>query len=424
MKLRNQLLALLCLLIFAAFGFLYVRAWVVQKPFGIILFVSDSLVARHLTAARLYEGGADHRLAIETLPQLALLNNSADDFSVPDAAAAATALATGVRVNHRSLATGTDGARLQTILDFARSSGRAVGLVTNGTLTGPGAAAFYAHTADSRDAKGIAAQFVDAPFRVALGGGSVDFLPQENGGERTDGRDLLADLRAKGSLLAGTKAELEDAPSYGDKPLLGLFSPGALAFSNRIESGSQQPSLADMVRKAVQCLQTNRKGYVLIVDASLVTTAAERNEGELVITETLALDRAVGMALRYAGPRSLILAVGRHGVGGMSLNGYPFRQHHGVALLGINATGQPAITWATGPKGPAGPAAPPPLPAAGGTPPAATPAAAGNEPAAWQTPSALNTAEDVLAAGAGPGSEKLHGFMDNTDIFRLLKDAL
>ena len=64
MKLRNQLLALFCLLVFAGFGFLYVRAWVVQKPFGIILFVSDSLVTRHLTAARLYEGGADHKLAI------------------------------------------------------------------------------------------------------------------------------------------------------------------------------------------------------------------------------------------------------------------------------------------------------------------------------------------------------------------------
>ena len=179
-----------------------------------------------------------------------------------------------------------------------------------------------------------------------------------------------------------------------------------------------------MVQRAIQCLQTNRKGYVLIVDASLVTSAAERNEGELVITETLALDRAVATALRYAGERSLIVAVGRHGVGGMSLNGYPFRQHHGVALLGINATGQPAITWATGPKGPAAPAVPPPLPTASAAPPVSAPVGAGNEPAAWQTPSALNTAEDVLAAGAGPGSEKLEGFLDNTAIFRLLREAL
>jgi alkaline phosphatase len=209
-----------------------------------------------------------------------------------------------------------------------------------------------------------------------------------------------------------------DAPTYSDAPLVGLFSSGPLAFSNQIESGSEQPSLADMVQRAIQCLETSRKGYVLIVDAALVTTAAERNEGERVIAETLALDRAIGTALKYAGPRALIVAAGRHGVGGMSLNGYPVRQDHGVALLGINASGQPAITWATGPNGPA--------PAAS-TSPAPTPASAGgsrNEPAAFQTPSALNTAEDVIAAATGPGSEKLHGFLENTAIFHLRKDAL
>src|ERR1700760_1771693 len=47
-KLRNQLLALCCLLVFAAFGFLYVRTWVVPKTFGIILFVSDGMVVGHI----------------------------------------------------------------------------------------------------------------------------------------------------------------------------------------------------------------------------------------------------------------------------------------------------------------------------------------------------------------------------------------
>lgn len=425
MKLRNQLLALFCLLIFAAFGFLYVRAWVVQKPFGIILFLSDGMVARHLTAARLYEGGADHRLALESLPQVAVLNNAARDFAVPDVAAATSAFATGAKVNHRSLGIGARDERLRNILDFGRAQGRAVGLVTNGPLTGPGAAAFYAQTTDAADAAGIALQFTEGPaLRVALGGGAADFLPKSLGGKRADERDLLTELKKRGRQFVRTKAELEDAPSYSDAALVGLFSAGPLAFSNQIESGSEQPSLADMVRRAIQCLQTNRKGYVLIVDAALVTTAAERNEGERVITETLALDRAVATALKYAGERSLIIAAGRHGVGGMNLNGYPFRQDHGVALLGTNAAGQPAITWATGPNGPATFAPAPLPPANGGTPANVPPAGTRNEPAAFQTPSALNTAEDVLAAGTGPGSENLRGFLDNTAVFRLLKEAL
>jgi alkaline phosphatase len=403
MKLRNQLLALACLLVFAAFGFLYVRTWVVPKTFGIILFVSDGMVSRHLTAARLYEGGADYHLAVESFPNLALMRNPARDFAVPDAAAAASALATGVRVGHRQLAVDAAGRPLASILELARSQGRAVGLITTDSPLSPTPAAFYAHTPDARENGQILQQFLgQAKFDVVLGGGSGDFLPAGKGGHRKDGRDVLAELQGKGWEIVRSKAELENAPAYRTAPLAGFFSDGQLAFSNQIESGSQQPSLSDMVRRAIEFLQVHGEGYVLVVDASLATTAAERNEGEHLITETQALDHAIATAVKYAGEKSLILAVGKHATGGFSLNGYPFVQDHGVALLGLNAAGQPAITWATGPNG----------------------TGAKTEPAAFQAPSALDTAEDVVAIGRGAGSEKIRGFMENTEIFQILKKAL
>jgi len=408
MKLRNQLLAICCLLAFAAAGWLYVRTWVVQKPFGIILFVSDGLIARHVTAARLYENGAEHRLAIESFPHLALLRNDARDFAVPDDAAAATALATGVKVGHRILGQDAHGQRLKTILHLARGQGRATGLVTTGNLAAPGAAAFYAQSGDARERDPIAAQLPGSQLDVILGGGAGDFLPAAAGGRRKDGRDLLAELKAQGADLVRTKAELASAPAYRTAGLAGFFSADPLAYSDQIESGSQQPSLADMVRRAIEFLQVRDKGYVLVIDASLATTAAERNEGERVITETLALDRAVRTASEYAGSKSLILAVGKHATGGLSLSGYPLLKAHGVGLLGVNASGQPALTWASGPNGPG--AAPSP--------------AAKSEPAAFLTPSALNNAEDVLAIGRGDGAQKLRGFLDNTAIFEILRDAL
>jgi len=359
----------------------------VPKTFGIILFVSDGMVSRHITAARLYEGGADHRLALESFPNLALLRNSARDFAVPDAAAAATALATGTRVGHRQLAIDAEGKPLASLLELARSQGRALGLISTGSPLSPTPAAFYAHAPDARETEQILQQFLgQARFDVLLCGGSGDFLPAAKGGHRKDSRDVLAELQGKGWELVRSKAELENAASYRTAPLAGFFADRELAFSNQIESGSQQPSLADMVRRAIEFLQIHGKGYVLVVDAGLVTTAA----------------RAIATAVKYAGDNSLILSVGKHATGGFSLNGYPFVQDHGVALLGVNAAGQPAITWATGPHGP------------------------GNktEPSAFQTASALNTAEDVMAIGRGAGAEKLRGFIDNTEIFSILKDAL
>lgn len=410
MKLRNRLLALACLMGFAIFGWLYVRTWVVQKPFGIILFVSDSMVARHLTAARLYEGGADHRLEIESLPHWALLRNDAADFAVPDSAAAASAIATGQKANHRAIGVDPDGRKLPTILELARASGRATGLVTNGRLAGPSAAAFYAHHPDSREAAPLAKSLTSiAELDVALGGGGADFLPPAAEGQRADGRDLMAELRRTGRQVVGTRAELENAAPDSHHPLLGVFSPGVLAFSHEAASAPTQPSLADMVRRAIQFLQTNRNGYVLVVDAALATTACERNLGEALIAETVALDHAIATARRYAGEKSLIVAVGKHATGGMTLNGYPLRQDHGVALLGTNASGQPAITWTTGPNGPQ---------------PPDTAARSIAEPAAFRTTSGLNTAEDVLAGGIGDGAEKLRGYLDNTAIFEILRGAL
>lgn len=426
MKLRNQLLALCCLLVFAAFGFLYVRTWVAPKTFGIILFVSDGMVARHLTAARLYEGGSAHRLSLEEFPHLALLRNAASDFAVPDAAAAASALATGEQSAHRNLAVNSAGQARSSILELAHAQGRSVGLVTNGSLVAPSSAAFYAHAKDSRDGEQIIQQLLGkVHLDVLMGGGGRDFLPADKGGRRKDGRDILAELKGKGWELVRTKAELENAAGYRTGPIAGVFSNDQLAYSNQIESGSQQPSLADMVRRAIEFLQVDGQGYVLVVDASLAGTAAENNEGERLIEETLALDHAVSTAVKYAGDKSLILVAGKHATGGMNLNGYPLAQDHGVALLGMNAAGQPAITWATGPNGPL-PPAPPAPPTAGADAPPAPKISPGSkmEPAAFQAPSALNTAEDVIVVGRGAGAEKLQGFLDNTEVFRILRDAL
>ena len=45
-------------------------------------------------------------------------------------------------------------------------------------------------------------------------------------------------------------------------------------------------------------------------------------------------------------------------------------------------------------------------------------------PAAFYSPYAANVADDAIAAGFGPGSERLRGFQDNTFIFELVKSRL
>lgn len=404
MKLRNQLLALFCLLLFVALGVVYFRTWVDPRPFGVIVFLSDGLTTRQLTAARLYENGADHRLTVDGFPHLALVRNAGRDFAVPDSAAAASAIATGQPGARQHLSVDATGKALRTLAEIAKREGRSVGIVTNGQLTDPAVAAFYAHFAPPTEPAAIADQLVrQDTVDIALGGGAAAFQAK-----RADGSDLVSQLRAAGAAVFSTKAELEEAGSFHENRVFGLFAPGDLPHADQIESGTQQPSLSDMVRRSIEFLQSNRHGYLLIVDAALVTRAAERNEGERTLIETVAFDHAVATAARYAGDTSLIVATGKHGIGGLTLNGTPLRADHGVALLGTTPSGYPALTWSTGPNGPSDKPSP----------------RSRTEPAAFAQPTALTTAEDIIAISRGMGSEKLRGLIDSPELFEFIRSAL
>src|SRR5436190_12180077 len=213
MKWRNYLLALFCLIVFAAGGVFYFQHWVIQKPFGIILFLGEGLTPGRLAATRVYAAGADTPLTLDLLPYMALLRNYSNDFAAPDQAAAATAIATGVNVNNRLIGCDSEGKPLPTLIEIAHRAGRATGLVTNANLTNPTTAAFCAHTVDQNDRAGIARQIAEnSNLDLVLGGGADDFLPEAKGGNRPDDRDLLLEIRRNGFDLARSKAELEAIP--------------------------------------------------------------------------------------------------------------------------------------------------------------------------------------------------------------------
>src|SRR5436309_2695850 len=424
MKWRNQLLALFCLLVFAGLGVLYFQHWVIRKPFGIILFIGEGLASDRLASTRVYAGGAGTHLNLDSMPNMALLTNYSKDFAAPDSAAAATAIATGTRVPNGVVALNGDKKPMASIIELARDYGRATGLVTDASLTDPTSAAFYAHPVDPNDIEKIAAEFVDGgKIDVAMGGGAGEFLPATKGGERQDGRDLLLELRGNGFDIVRTRAELEAIPAWRRPKLFGAFNNADLAFANQVEERGQQPSLSDMVRRAIQLLQYNVGGYLLVIDAGLMRKAAQGNNGERTLMQTVELDRAVAVARRYAGQKSTIIICGDVAVGGMTLNGFPFRHDNGIALLGLNSAGQPWITWATGLHGTRSYGAAN-IPGKQPNEQDRKPQPEQPEPAAFYTKSALVTVEDVVGFGNGPGTDALAGVVESKKVFEILRDEL
>jgi alkaline phosphatase len=430
-KLRNQLLALFCLAVFFAFGVFYFRYWVVQKPFGIILFVGEGLSADRLAVTRIYAGGADKPLTMDSLTYSALLRNFSANAVIPDDAAAATALATGKKVTNGAIGIDSKGRALKNLVELARESGRMTGLVTNARLTNPTLASFYAHASTKSDRQSLARELVEAGnVDLVLGGGAQDFLPVEQGGIRADSRDLLTEIQNAGYELVRTREELDEIPRWRQAKLFGVFSNTELDFAAPTnEEPSQQPTLADMVRRGIELLQFNSGGYLLIVDGGLMRRAAEAQNAQQTLVETVEMDRAIAVALEYAGVKSTILVCGDVAQSALVLTGDPPRNLQGTAILESDADGKPWLSWLPPAAADAADAADAERPDSEGIAKADDAEVAPSPADAESGPKTLmktdrNVVSDMPAFGTGLGADALHGSAESTIIFEIIRDNL
>src|SRR5207247_8073297 len=129
----------------------------------------------------------------------------------------------------------------------------------------------------------------------ALGGGADDF-----------DKAKLDQARVR---VIRNLPELEQIAGWQQPRLLGLFATNDLPFTDEVAARTEQPSLADMVRRAIELLQVNRRGYVLIVDAHLMASAAWQNLGERALHETAELDRPDPVRREYAGRNAAIIVL-------------------------------------------------------------------------------------------------------------------
>src|SRR5205814_8126803 len=121
--------------------------------------------------------------------------------------------------------------------------------------------------------------------------------------------------------------------------------------SDELAVRAEKPARSAMVRRAIELLQVNRRGYMLVVNAHLIASAAWQNQGERTLREALELDHAIRTAREFGGANVAMVVCGDVAIGGMNVNGFPFRYDQGIAILGLNSAGKPWITWATGPNG-------------------------------------------------------------------------
>lgn len=301
---------------------------------NVVLLLTDGTAPEAWPLARWVKG---RPLAVDDLLTGAVRTYGADSV-ITDSAPGATAYATGRKGSDKGISVGpwhvtveaakADAAPgyvpLATLLEAAKLTGRAVGLVATANVQHATPAAFSSHWHDRSNYNEIGEQQVYQGIDVVLSGGAQYLLPKGvSGGKRTDGENLVDVLKANGYAYVTTREELAAVPAG---KVWGAFAPDALAFDlDRAATAPHEPSLPQLTAKALELLSSGtkgkEKGFFLFVEASKVDWAAHANDPVGVVSDLLAFDEAVRAALEFAqrDGNTLVVAVADHATGGLTI---------------------------------------------------------------------------------------------------------
>jgi alkaline phosphatase len=337
---------------------------------NLILFVGDGMSLTTVAAARILEGqrrgepGEENALSFERFESTALSKTYNTDSQTPDSAGTMTAMITGAKTGIGMLSVGASardrdcakalGAPLASLVEIAEGAGMATGIVTTTRLTHatPGAALGHSpdrnweqdsdlpEAAKAAGCRDLARQFVEfAPgdgIDVAFAGGRTLFLPAgavdpeypEFPGSRLDGRDLVAEWRAKhpqGRFVWNARDFAAIDPAKTPQAL-GLFDPDHLHFEHdRAGDRAGEPGLEQMTRKAIAILQRRAEGFVLVVEGGRIDHAHHQGNAFRALDETIAFSNAVRAADEMTDDADTLILVTADHAHTLTFAGYPVR---------------------------------------------------------------------------------------------------
>lgn len=306
-------------------------------PKYVFYFIGDGMGPAQRQAAEYFykieTQNPEAKLTMNSLPSSALVTTHSDNTMITDSAAGGTALATGFKTTNGVVGKLPDGTDVKTIAEAARDAGYAVGLATTTRITHATPAAFSAHNMSRGNENEIAIDQLESGFDYLAGGGFRHFVAKGNAqglkSKRKDGRDLVAEFKAKGyKTFIGDKER--DAfraynPKKGDKVLAPL-SYSALGmeidrrFSTRVDN--PMPALYELTSKGIDVLSAQEKPFFMMVEAGRIDYAAHCNDATGTIYDTLAMDEALREAYAFYKKHpeeTLIVVAADHETGGMAM---------------------------------------------------------------------------------------------------------
>ena len=287
-------------------------------PQNIIMVVADGMGPAFTTAYRNFMDDPNTP-EVETVIFDEILVGNASTYPanvsgyVTDSAAAATALATGVKSYNGAIGVDVNKQPVNSVMHYAKRNGMRTGLAVTSQIVHATPASYIAHNESRKNYNDIAEDFFDERVNgefvadVMLGGGTTHF-------ERED-RDILAEFIDAGYEYADSYNRLASVPAGSN--VLGLFAPVALP---AVLDDRRKNRLAYLTQNAIKHLENDR-GFFLLVEASQVDWAGHSNDIGSAMAEMHDLALTMEYLREYVkqNPQTLVVLTADHSTGGLTI---------------------------------------------------------------------------------------------------------
>lgn len=270
------------------------------KVKNIILLIGDGMGLAQVHSAMLV---SDTPLNIERAQFIGLSKTYSANSYTTDSGAGGTAISTGTKTKNKSIGVDSTGKKLKTILEYAEDAGKSTGLVTTCNLTHATPASFVAHQTGRYMDIEIAKDFLKTEVDVLIGGGAFIF----------DSLEITAAMQKKGYQV------VYNIDSVNSKKKGNLACFAARNHLLPILKG-RDSFLSKSVKIALEKLNTNSKGFFVMVEGSQIDWGGHDNNLDYVNTELIDFDKAVGLAMDFAdkNPGTLVIVTADHETGGLT----------------------------------------------------------------------------------------------------------
>ncbi len=267
---------------------------------NIILLIGDGMGPNQVTVGEIFKG---EKLTMQKFPYATKVETRSASSMITDSAAAATALATGVRTTNGVVGKNEDLQDLTTIVDIAHNLGKRTGIIATEDLYGATPMGFSGH-AEARGQKRDLIQSAATTSNVNFFGSYLlnktyrDIL-EEAGYEKIEDLDDLSE--AEGEKLYHACIIDAKAPSMSDNVA--------------------ETALDRLVVEALEYLSQDEDGFFLMAEGSHIDHGGHDNDIQYMIDELMAFDDAVQAVLEWAEGRddTVVIVTADHETGDLQL---------------------------------------------------------------------------------------------------------